>query len=93
LGPAPFVNRGARWPEIQRPYLLPLDEQIKLLSGSGGIRGPDLTNVGERLTADQITTRIYSGAENMPSYVNNLTPEQHGSLVAFLSSRSSHFPH
>lgn len=57
------------------------------ISGYGGIRGPDLTDVGDRLTKDQIITRIYSGATNMPSYNGNMTPDELSALVAFLMSR------
>ncbi len=62
-------------------------EYCHSISGYGGIRGPDLTYVGDRLTDAQITTRIFSGATNMPSYTNNMTPEELTSLLAFLGSR------
>lgn len=57
------------------------------IDGYGGIRGPDLSNVGDRLTPAQITTRIYSGAANMPSYSGNMKPEELSALLAFLGSR------
>jgi ubiquinol-cytochrome c reductase cytochrome b subunit len=57
------------------------------VSGYGGIRGPDLTGAGDRMTADQIQTRILSGAINMPSYNGNMTPEEMSELTAFLTSR------
>jgi ubiquinol-cytochrome c reductase cytochrome b subunit len=57
------------------------------VAGNGGIRGPDLTYAADRLTPAQITTRIFSGAPNMPSYTGNLTQEQLSSLLAFLDSR------
>jgi ubiquinol-cytochrome c reductase cytochrome b subunit len=57
------------------------------VSGYGGIRGPALTDAGDRLTRDQMLTRILSGAENMPSYTGNLTPIQLESLLVFLESR------
>lgn len=57
------------------------------VSGYGGIRGPDLTYAGDRLTPAQMTTRIYSGGTNMPSYTGNLTSGQLSSLLSFLSSR------
>jgi ubiquinol-cytochrome c reductase cytochrome b subunit len=57
------------------------------ISGYGGIRGPDLTYVGERLKPDQIETRIFSGAANMPSYSRILKPEELRDLLAFLDSR------
>lgn len=57
------------------------------IEGYGGIRGPNLSDVGNRLTGQQMLTRIFSGAENMPSYTGNLTPEQITNLIAFLESR------
>ncbi len=57
------------------------------ISGYGGIRGPDLTYAGDRLTGEQITTRIFSGAVNMPSYTGNMKPEELSALLAFLGSR------
>jgi ubiquinol-cytochrome c reductase cytochrome b subunit len=62
-------------------------EYCHKVSGYGGIRGPDLTYSGDSLTPAQITTRIYSGATNMPSYRNNMTSDQLSALLAFLGSR------
>lgn len=62
-------------------------EYCHTVSGYGGIRGPDLSDAGDRMSPAQMATRIFSGAENMPSYRGNLKPEELASLLAFLASR------
>jgi ubiquinol-cytochrome c reductase cytochrome b subunit len=62
-------------------------EFCHMVSGLGGIRGPDLSFVGDRLNRDQIATRIFSGAANMPSYAGKLTDTQLNDLLSFLESR------
>lgn len=57
------------------------------VDGYGGIRGPDLSDAGDRMTGDDIATRIFSGAANMPSYRGNMTDQDLASLIAFLESR------
>ncbi len=58
------------------------------ISGYGGIRGPALTDAGDRLARGQVEARIFSGAANMPSYTNNLKPADLEALLAFLESRT-----
>lgn len=58
------------------------------VKGQGGIRGPDLTLVGDRMSSGEITAKIADGASNMPSYVKTLTPQEMESLVAFLESQA-----
>ena len=58
-------------------------EFCHLVSGYGGIRGPDLSDAGDRLTRAEMVTRIYSGATNMPSYSNNLTSDELNALLDF----------
>ena len=56
------------------------------VAGYGGQRGPNLTNVAERLPAEQITIAILDGRTGMPSYAGILAPEEVQALVAFLQS-------
>ena len=55
--------------------------------GCGGKRGPDLTDVADRMSPDQITGRITNGSPNMPAYVRVLSPEETRAIVTFLSTR------
>jgi len=63
-----------------------------LVAGDGGRRGPDLTDVADRLSKNQIILRIANGAVNMPAYAGNLTPAEMDVLVAFLQSRKIQRP-
>lgn len=56
------------------------------IAGTGGLRGPNLTSIGDRLTPDQLTWRILNGGYNMPAYGTILSPSQVQNLVAFLSA-------
>ncbi len=62
-------------------------EYCHRIAGHGGVRGPDLTDVGDRLTKDQMKTRLFSGAANMPSYVTKLRGAELEDLLTFLASR------
>jgi len=66
-------------------------EYCHMIGGKGGIRGPDLTYVGNRLTTTTITVRILAGATPyMPAYGGLLSSGQVSDLVAFLSTRGTH---
>lgn len=56
------------------------------IEGIGGQRGPELTNVGTRLTAPQLARQVIQGGGNMPAYGKNLSPYQVDALVAYLGS-------
>jgi ubiquinol-cytochrome c reductase cytochrome b subunit len=57
------------------------------VSGYGGKRGPELSDVAARMSPDQITARITNGGPNMPAYARGLTPEETRAIVAFLNTR------
>ena len=59
------------------------------LEGSGGTRGPDLTNVGARLTSGQLIDQVSNGTPgggNMPAYGKQINPDEMTALVDFLTS-------
>jgi ubiquinol-cytochrome c reductase cytochrome b subunit len=64
-------------------------EYCHTISGYGGTRGPNLTYIGNRLSASQMTWRILNGGINMPAFGGILKPGEVQDLVAFLQSRST----
>ena len=59
------------------------------LEGRGGLRGPDLSGVGTRLTRDQLIVQISNGTPgggNMPAYGKQMKPAEMSALVDFLVS-------
>lgn len=61
-------------------------EYCHMIHGQGGLRGPDLSDVADRLTPQMMTWRILDGGTNMPAYARVLHSDQVDELVAFLST-------
>jgi len=59
------------------------------IDGIGGQRGPDLADVGARLTKDQLVRQVIQGGGNMPAYGKNLSPDQVEAVVAYMVSLHS----
>jgi ubiquinol-cytochrome c reductase cytochrome b subunit len=57
------------------------------ISGYGGIRGPNLTNIGDKLNGEEMTIRIVNGATNMPAFGAILSEKELSEIVAFLKTR------
>ena len=55
-----------------------------VIAGAGGLRGPELTAIGARLSREQLTWRILYGGYNMPAYGTTLKPDELNALVDFL---------
>jgi len=58
-----------------------------LIEGHGGRRGPELTNIANKLTRSDMVIRIVNGGVNMPAFGAALKPGEIDNLVAFLQSR------
>jgi len=54
------------------------------IGGSGGLRGPALDGIANRMTQDQIIRQVLQGGGNMPAYGNALSPSETTALVRFL---------
>ena len=77
-------------PEATHGYDLFFDKGCQYchrIEGQGGLRGPDLTEVGERLSPDEMTIRIVNGGYNMPAFGGSLSNEELDDIVAFLRTR------
>jgi ubiquinol-cytochrome c reductase cytochrome b subunit len=57
------------------------------IDGYGGHRGPELSNIGELLTRDQMIIRITNGGYNMPSFASTLSSDNLDDIVGFLQTR------
>jgi len=55
--------------------------------GIGGIRGPDLTHVTQRLNHPQLISRILGGGGNMPPFATRLSDDELRAIVAFLEMK------
>lgn len=56
------------------------------IGGVGGHRGPDLSDVGLRLTHPQLVRQVIEGGGNMPAYGKTLTPDEIDAVVAYMVS-------
>jgi ubiquinol-cytochrome c reductase cytochrome b subunit len=57
------------------------------VENTGGLKGPDLTNIAGRLSDEDLRVRIINGGTNMPAYGGILKKEELTSIIAFLNTR------
>lgn len=57
------------------------------VNGTGGMVGPDLSEVGNRMNENEIMIRIVNGTENMPAYGASLTKDELSKIIAYLKTR------
>jgi ubiquinol-cytochrome c reductase cytochrome b subunit len=63
------------------------------IGGAGGLRGPALDGIANRMTEDQIIRQVLQGGGNMPAYGNALNPSETTALVRFLTTlRGNNLP-
>lgn len=57
------------------------------INDRGGIVGPDLSHVANRLNQQEMIIRITNGTKDMPAYGSSLTHDELDKLIAFLKTR------
>ncbi|KAA0143150.1 cytochrome B6 [Gimesia chilikensis] len=57
------------------------------ISGYGGHRGPELTEIGKLLTRDDLIIRINNGGHNMPAFASSISSDELHLIVDFLLTR------
>ena len=57
------------------------------INGSGGLKGPELTYVADRMTPQEITIRIVAGRNDMPAFGGNISTDELTQVVDFLATR------
>ena len=62
-------------------------ESCHLMDGYGGLRGPNLTRVADRITTQQMEWRILNGGHNMPAFAGILHPSEVNDILSFLHTR------
>ena len=58
------------------------------IDGYGGHRGPELSDIGQRLTQPELIIRINNGGYNMPSFAASLNADELSDMIAFLETRT-----
>jgi ubiquinol-cytochrome c reductase cytochrome b subunit len=57
------------------------------IDNTGGLKGPDLTDIARRLSDEELRVRIVNGGTNMPAYGGILKKDELIAIIAFLKTR------
>ena len=77
-------------PQLERGTHLFYDKGCQYchqINGNGGIKGPNLSHIGNTLSANQMRVRIVNGTSEMPAYGGMLSKIELTDLVAFLQAQ------
>jgi ubiquinol-cytochrome c reductase cytochrome b subunit len=88
--PLPSTMTAALTPAAQHGAVLFHDkrcESCHMISGYGGLRGPNLTQVADRLNDSQMEWRILNGGHNMPAFGAILKPDEVNDILSLLHTR------
>lgn len=87
ITPKPFLENRSPL-ELQGSIVIQQKQcrNCHAIDGIGSQRGPDLSEVGTRLTAPQLTRQVIQGGGNMPAYGKNLAPYEIDAVVAYMVS-------
>jgi ubiquinol-cytochrome c reductase cytochrome b subunit len=64
-----------------------------MVNGVGGLRGPDLTTVADRVSEPELILRILRGGGGMPAFGPTISPTKLNQLVAYLQTRTANPTH
>lgn len=62
------------------------------INGYGGHRGPDLSNIGQQLSRDNLIIRINNGGYNMPAFAGSVNSQELSDVIDFLMTRKVSAP-
>ena len=77
-------------PQLERGTRLFYDKGCQYchqINGNGGLKGPNLSHIGNVRSANQMKVQIVNGASEMPAYGGMLTKTELADLVAFLQAQ------